>query len=120
MLSELSVWGGLAPGVAEGGPITPAGVQAELHRLQTSWAAGAGASHPHIRKILGEDKLAKLDLFDRAQLDEVLRVSGQCATLTEAGRRLFAVSRQRKTNPNDADRLRKYLLRFDLKFADLK
>ena len=35
-------------------------------------------------------------------------------TLSEAGRRLFAVSRQDKRNPNDADRLRKYLARFGL------
>jgi sigma54-dependent transcription regulator len=32
----------------------------------------------------------------------------------EAGRRLFAVARQKKDNPNDADRLRKYLSRFGL------
>jgi len=33
---------------------------------------------------------------------------------------LFAASRQDKRTPNDADRLRKYLARFDLTFDDLR
>jgi transcriptional regulatory protein RtcR len=32
--------------------------------------------------------------------------------LSDAGRRLFAVSRNAKRQPNDADRLKKYLARF--------
>jgi len=38
------------------------------------------------------------------------------ASLSAAGRRLFAVSRdaKAKAKPNDADRLRKYLARFGL------
>lgn len=31
----------------------------------------------------------------------------------------FAVSRLQKTSGNDADRLRKYLMRFDLSFEDI-
>ena len=34
--------------------------------------------------------------------------------MSAAGRVLFSESRKRKRRPNDADRLRKYLLRFDL------
>jgi transcriptional regulatory protein RtcR len=55
-----------------------------------------------------------LDLFDRAQLERVLDVCRVSASLSEAGRALFAVSRQSKKQPNDADRLRKYLARFGL------
>ena len=40
-------------------------------------------------------------------------------TLSEAGRRLFGVSRTLKKSPNDADRLRKYLSRFGLSWDDL-
>lgn len=40
-------------------------------------------------------------------------------TLSEAGRVLFASSRQTKASSNDADRLRKYLQRFGLGFAEL-
>ncbi|WP_370255936.1 hypothetical protein [Erwinia sp. 198] len=41
-------------------------------------------------------------------------------SLSEAGRRLFAVSRQGKKQPNDADRLRKYLARFGLNREQVK
>jgi transcriptional regulatory protein RtcR len=57
-----------------------------------------------------------LDLFDRVQLAEVVRTCRECGSLSEAGRLLFAASRARKTSSNDADRLRKYLARFELDF----
>ena len=41
-------------------------------------------------------------------------------TLSDAGRRLFAASRTRRSAPNDADRLRKYLARFGLSWAALQ
>jgi transcriptional regulatory protein RtcR len=55
-----------------------------------------------------------LDLFDRAQLAFVVGVCRACATLSEAGRKLFGATRARRKVQNDADRLRKYLARFDL------
>ena len=64
--------------------------------------------------LLDPERLARLDLFDRMQLEGVLRVCAESATLSEAGRKLFAASRQLKAQPNDADRLRKYLARFGL------
>ncbi|KWH63138.1 hypothetical protein WT63_17505 [Burkholderia anthina] len=50
----------------------------------------------------------------RHELERVLDVCRTSASLSEAGRTLFAVSRQSKKQPNDADRLRKYLARFGL------
>jgi transcriptional regulatory protein RtcR len=41
-------------------------------------------------------------------------------SLSAAGRELFAHSRQGKTSRNDADRLRKYLARFELSFEDVR
>jgi transcriptional regulatory protein RtcR len=41
-------------------------------------------------------------------------------SLSDAGRRLFAVSRAKKSAPNDADRLRKYLARFGLDWITLR
>ena len=38
----------------------------------------------------------------------------QAKSLSDAGRTLFAVSRAQRSSTNDADRLRKYLARFDL------
>jgi transcriptional regulatory protein RtcR len=68
---------------------------------------------------LGDDKLADLDQFDRVQLGRVIEVCGSSRSLSEAGRRLFAASRERKKALNDADRLRKYLARFGLTFEDV-
>lgn len=69
---------------------------------------------------LGAEGVAELDRFDRVQLEDVLRVCAQSASLSEAGRMLFAASRARKRSQNDADRLRKYLARFGLTFHQVQ
>ncbi|MCR1568135.1 MAG: hypothetical protein MYY08_15070 [Mixta sp.] len=60
------------------------------------------------------------DLFDRDPLEAVLTICRRSASLSEAGRKLFAVSRQQKKQSNDADRLRKYLARFDLSWEAIQ
>jgi transcriptional regulatory protein RtcR len=62
---------------------------------------------------------ASLDRFDRVQLEDVLAVCRVASSLSAAGRTLFDRSRERKSVPNDADRLRKYLARFDLEWSEL-
>ncbi len=102
--------------LAPGGRIDEATVQEELGRLRTQWGAPTTAIQP--AKI--SPKLpADLDLFDQAQLREVLQVCQDAQTLSAAGRTLFSESRKLKEKPNDADRLRKYLARFDLRFKEL-
>ena len=66
--------------------------------------------------MLGPDKVAGLDLFDRVQLAEVLRVCRRARSMAEAGRILFSVSRTERKTTNDADRLRKYLGRFGVEW----
>ena len=63
---------------------------------------------------------ASLDRFDRVQLEDALAVCRSSASLSAAGRILFDRSRERKSVANDADRLRKYLRRFDLEWSELK
>ena len=55
-----------------------------------------------------------LDLFDRLQLESVVAICRRSRSLSDAGRKLYAVSQQKRRSKNDADRLRKYLARFDL------
>ena len=62
----------------------------------------------------------EVDLFDRVQLEAVIEVCRASSTLSEAGRKLFAVSRQEKQRANDADRLRKYLARFGLEWGKVR
>ena len=51
---------------------------------------------------------------EEQQLAEVIRACRGAPSLSEAGRRLFAASRARRSTTNDADRLRKYLARHGL------
>lgn len=93
------------------GRIDQATVDAEIDRLQRLWSAsGKGAGDEDVADLLPD----ALDEFDRAQLVEVIRACRSSRSLSEAGRTLFAVSRTKRKSTNDADRLRKYLARFDL------
>ena len=107
--------------LAPGGRITHEVLGGELNRLRTGWKTTTGAmigengdESTLLVEALGAEGAAALDLFDRAQLACVIRVCRDSKTLSEAGRRLFAVTRGQRKVANDADRLRKYLARFSL------
>ena len=102
--------------LAKGGRITREGVEREATRLRDNWRAtpAADADGALLAETMGADAAGKLDLFDCAQLAAVLRVCRASDSLSDAGRRLFEHSRKRRRTANDADRLRKYLARFDL------
>jgi transcriptional regulatory protein RtcR len=109
--------------LAPGGRITAAIVDEEIARLKAAWHASSGDSGgdgDDLGRVLAGGALAEIDLFDRVQLAEVVRVCRTSRSLSDAGRRLFAVSRMRKAAPNDADRLRKYLARFGLAWHALR
>jgi transcriptional regulatory protein RtcR len=102
-----------------GGRIGVDEVNEEIGRLRAGWGH-APRDGGAVDRLLGGEEAARLDRFDRVQLDDVLRVCLDSPTLSEAGRRLFDVSRTRKKTANDADRLRKYLARFGLDWAELR
>ncbi|TIO06846.1 MAG: AAA family ATPase [Mesorhizobium sp.] len=103
------------------GRINEETVHEEIDRLRVLWRAGlaAGDGECILSEILGPERQSRIDMFDRTQLAAVLEVCRDSNSISAAGRRLFAVSRLQKTSGNDADRLRKYLLRFDLSFDDI-
>ncbi|QOK97961.1 sigma 54-dependent transcriptional regulator [Ralstonia pseudosolanacearum] len=106
--------------LAEGGRITEAGVEAEIGRLRHAWSgAEAPAGDDTLAALLGNGAAA-LDRFDRMQLESVVRICRESASLSDAGRRLFDVSRLEKAKVNDADRLRKYLARFGLDWQQVR
>lgn len=94
-------------------------VAGEVSRLQRLWS-GAQQTHDELEGILSADQAAALDPFDRIQLAYVVSTCLQSRSLSEAGRTLFAASRSRRATANDADRLRKYLGRFDLSWQQLR
>jgi transcriptional regulatory protein RtcR len=107
--------------LAPGGRITTDAVSDEVERLRASWhAKHATEGHDLLERLLGKERMAELDLFDRDQLAAVIEVCRTSHTLSEAGRALFHTSRNRKKTANDADRLRKYLARFGLDWRELR
>jgi transcriptional regulatory protein RtcR len=109
--------------LSPGGRVIEDVAAAEITRLRLAWGEAAGQSHASgadlCEEIMGRDRAALLDRFDRVQLADVLGVCREAKTVSEAGRRLFACSRQQKMTPNDADRLRKYLARFGLSWQQI-
>ncbi|EEU9596565.1 DNA-binding transcriptional regulator RtcR [Escherichia albertii] len=95
---------------ANNGRITRDVVEDEINRLRYNWQE----SRPAVLTALLGEEAENIDLFDRMQLENVIAVCRQAKSLSAAGRQLFDVSRQGKASVNDADRLRKYLARFDL------
>ncbi|MEM9659736.1 MAG: sigma 54-dependent transcriptional regulator, partial [Planctomycetota bacterium] len=104
--------------LAAGGRIGVGLVDEEMERLRQQWRGGAEPSSVD-ETLAGLIDVAQLDRFDRAGLAEAVRACRESKTLSDAGRRLFAVSRQAKAKPNDADRLRKLLGRFGLTWDDV-
>lgn len=115
--------------LANAGRITDDDVRGEIERLRADWrrggegrpaAAGTAADDDALLEaVLGPVKLAAVDRFDRVQLAEVVRACRRHRSLSAVGRELFAVSRTRRVTTNDADRLRKYLVRYGLSFDGL-
>ena len=101
--------------LAQGGRISVEVVDEEVERLRTSWRMSPpGDCDNLLPGLLDKEQMETLDLFDRLQLEEVIKVCQESRTLSEAGRKLFDASRGKKRTANDADRLRKYLARFGL------
>jgi len=105
--------------LAGGGRITVDQIDEEIARLQAAWEDRAARRDSVLALVFSRAQIARLDLFDREQLETVVRVCRESKSLSDAGRTLFAISRQEKKQANDADRLRKYLARFGLGWSDI-
>jgi len=106
--------------LSQGARISMDLVREETQRLQDFWADDSSRPQASaLENLLSAEQLEQLDLFDRLQLERVLEVCKECRSLSEAGRKLFHASRSKKTTSNDADRLRKYLARFNLDWSQV-
>jgi transcriptional regulatory protein RtcR len=103
--------------LAQGGRIGLPLVHEETERLMVAWRGPL--ANDDLSKVLSPMQVEALDPFDRVQLQHVLTICRRSRSLSEAGRALFQASRAKKTSTNDADRLRKYLARFDLDWSAL-
>ena len=100
----------------DGGRITCDDVNREIGRLEKLWQTPAQGRFGLCQQVLGE-RFADVDEFDLYQLEGVLNICQTSNSLSEAGRKLFAQSRQQKASTNDADRLKKYLTKFGVEWA---
>ncbi|NRR33499.1 sigma 54-interacting transcriptional regulator [Oxalobacteraceae bacterium] len=113
--------------LADAGRIDDAIVNDEIARLNRLWRhqAGSASSSPDavdidLEALMTPQAVAQLDLFDALQLRSVIQICRGCKSMSDAGRKLYAVSRDAKARPNDADRLKKYLARFNLEWTDIE
>ena len=106
---------------AEGSRIGLPSVEKEITRLKQTWRL-SGDNHfdDILLGLMSQEKLETIDPFDRPALAHVIKVCKNSHSLSEAGRTLYAVSRQERKTKNDADRLKKYLTKFKLTWATLK
>jgi transcriptional regulatory protein RtcR len=98
-------------------------VAEESQRLRENWHRPGNGMQPesaNLEPLLKADTLAEIDPFDHVQLAYVVAVCKRSNTLSDAGREVFAVSRNKRSVTNDADRLKKYLAKFGLKFETLR
>jgi transcriptional regulatory protein RtcR len=116
--------------LASSGRIDAPLVDSEIERLSLSWGKSQSGHRdrqdwqellpPELLSVAGNGPSQAIDKFDQVQLLEVLRQCRRARTISEAGRLLFGTSRTEKTKANDADRLRKYLARFELDWRLLR
>ncbi len=106
--------------LSSSGRISVDAVDEEIARLKASWHSGRKSdTSVKLTRVLNEEQISALDLFDRLQLEQVVEVCAHSRSLSDAGRLLFNQSRSLRSTPNDADRLRKYLARFGLDWASI-
>jgi len=111
--------------LADGGRITEDILEDEIIRLRYDWSGHEPEPNSQtpvlslLREALSEEIIAEIDLFDQAQLAQVIGICRESKTMAEAGRKLFNVSRTRRTTSNDSHRLKVYLQKFGLEFREL-
>lgn len=105
--------------LSRGTRIDLATVEREIRRLQTRWQSTQPKNAIQLLDYLSPEAIERMDHFDRVQLESVLAICKRSRNLSEAGRMLFQYSRNQRKNPNDADRLRKYLKRFQLTWSEI-
>ncbi|MBK1827269.1 RNA repair transcriptional activator RtcR [Haloferula rosea] len=109
--------------LAPRGRIRREDVDEEVIRLRESWYRPSTPQHSEqadLARFIGAAQLEEIDPFDRVQLAHVVAVCQRSKSLSEAGRELFAATRKKRKVTNDADRLKKYLAKWDLDFTALQ
>lgn len=103
--------------LASGKRINTEIVKKEISKLHSQWRedpSNDSSESEILSEIFSHKELESIDMFDRPQLAGVINICRSSKSLSDAGRKLYNVSREKRKTSNDADRLRKYLSRFEL------
>jgi transcriptional regulatory protein RtcR len=96
-------------------------VKIEIERLKDRWSKLSQIkSKIMLEKWITENCSREIDPFEMIQLKGVIEICLQHCSLADAARDLFSVTREKLKNPNDSDRLRKYLIKFGLSWDVLQ
>ena len=122
--------------LARDGEIRPADVEREIQRIDTisksihpvtttlqratSDAAQPNSEDPYLKSLLGSGYSERMDAIEIATIKYVLDVCRTCTSAAEAGRKLYNVTRENRSVPNDSDRIAKFLKTYKLKFSQLQ
>jgi len=105
---------------AGGKRIGTGSVSKEIERLRRGWRLVADDPNEDILlSVLNREQIEAIDPFDRPGLANVIKVCRSSDNLADAGRKLYAVSRAQRKSTNDSDRLKKYLAKYELSWAEL-
>ena len=89
--------------------------------MRHNWDRGGALDQSalDLEEYFSAEGLGEIDPFDRVQIAYVISICKESKSLSDAGRKIFSQSRQKKANPNDSDRLRKFLAKWKLEFSEL-
>ena len=105
---------------ADGARIDLTAVEKEIERLKRSWRLVSSTPEEEtLLSVLARDQIEAIDPFDRPGLANAINVCRASDNLSDAGRKLYAVSRTQRKTTNDSDRLKKYLAKYDLAWRDI-
>lgn len=105
---------------ADGSRIQLPSVEREVERLRKGWRLKSGnATEETLLSVMSQTQLSLIDPFDRPSLANAITVCRQSDSLSDAGRKLFCMSRENRKTKNDADRLKKYLAKYDVSWTDI-
>ncbi len=107
--------------LANGKRINITNVEEEIERLNNAWInlQYIDNNHEVLASVLSLDEISAIDAFDQPQLSNVITVCRDSNSLSDAGRKLFSVTRAKRKKTNDSDRLKKYLAKYNLQWKDL-
>ena len=105
---------------ADGSRIQLDSVEREIERLKKGWRLkSSDPAEEILLTVMTQEELSEVDPFDRPSLANAIIVCRQSDNLSDAGRKLFAVSREKRKTQNDSDRLKKYLAKYNLSWANI-